>query len=182
MIFVLGAPGQPARLMLVADSESAAEVQAQAGEVVLEAPTLSAWKISADGQGIEPMPTNLTTVAAEASAKVDVQAEIARNSIITSGSGQALTYMRKEAEARALIINPEVDAPLLTEEATALGIDLLDLAAEVITAADTWTTIAARIESARRKAKADIAAAQSENEIIALSNIDWDNVILGTPS
>lgn len=181
MIFVIGNPGQTCRLLVVVEDESIAVAQAKAGEVVLAAPTMSSWKITADGQGIEPVPTNLTAVAVAASAKVDAEAEIARNGIITSGSGQALTYMRKEVEARALILNSSAYAPLLTEEARTLGMDLLDLAAEVIAAADNWVTVAARIESARRKAKADIAVAQSESAIISLSDIDWESVVAGSP-
>ena len=80
---------------------------------------------------------------------IDSQAEAVRNLFITPGSGQALTYMRKEAEARAYVADNNAATPVLVAEATARSMTVAALAAEVIAAADLWAIVGSQIEGLR---------------------------------
>ncbi|WP_051272990.1 hypothetical protein [Sphingomonas phyllosphaerae] len=104
---------------------------------------------------------------------VDVEAEAARGRFLTAGSGQAMTYTRKETEARAWTADNSIATPFLSAEANARGLTLADLIAEVIGQADAWVTIGAAIEARRMGAKAAIAAAATFGGIVAARNIDW---------
>lgn len=92
-------------------------------------------------------------------AELDGAAEAARLRYITPGAGQALTYQRKEAEARDHVAGGAGPWPILEAEAAATGRTQADLATEIIAQADAWAGVAARIEALRAGAKAAIAAA-----------------------
>lgn len=101
---------------------------------------------------------------------VNAHAETVRNLFLTPGSGQAITYARKEGEARAW--TPEADPtgfPFLSAEAAATGATLADTAALVLAQANAWVTIGAAIEGNRRGLVVAIDAAA---DLAALEEID----------
>jgi hypothetical protein len=103
---------------------------------------------------------------------VNSRAEAVRCLFLTPGSGQAITYARKEAEARAW--TPEADAaafPFLSAEATATGATLADTAALVLAQANAWVSIGAAIEGNRRGLVVAIDAAP---DVASLNEIDTD--------
>lgn len=110
---------------------------------------------------------DLPALRTAACAEIDAAAEAARAGIATTGSLQALTYQRKEAEARDLLAGGTGVHPLLEAEATATGVTVADLAATVVAAADAWLAAAARIEASRMVAKAAVRAAVSPAAIRA---------------
>lgn len=78
-------------------------------------------------------------------------AERVRNQFLTPGSGQAITYTRKEAEARAWQPGDDpASAPFLAAEAAAVSMTIDDLAALVIAQADAWVAAGSAIEARRR--------------------------------
>lgn len=82
---------------------------------------------------------------------VNARAEAVRCFYLTPGSGQAITYARKEDEARAWELGADpADFPFLSAEAVATGATLADTAALVLAQADAWVTIGAAIEGNRR--------------------------------
>lgn len=120
----------------------------------------------------------LDTLRAEQERKVDAEAEAFRQNFITPGSGQALTYQRKEAEARGWASDGDpATAPFLAAEASATGVSIDDVAAEVIAAADQWTQIGALIEGRRMGAKAAIADADTLAAIEAAGDIEWAELL-----
>lgn len=117
---------------------------------------------------------DLAAVRAFYALRVDVAAELYREQFITPGAGQAMTYQRKEAEARAWTSGGDpATAPFIAAEATARGMTIDALAAEIIVAADAWSHIGARIEGARMGAKAAIATAMTVPAIAAGAAVDW---------
>ena len=95
-----------------------------------------------------------------ACARIDRAAESARGRYITPGAGQAMTYLRKEAEARAVLAGGwDGHSPVLAAEAEATGVDVIALAQRVVDQAEAWTLAAGRIEAARLSGKAAIRAA-----------------------
>lgn len=78
-------------------------------------------------------------------------AEEARNRFLTPGSGQAITYTRKEAEARAWSADADpANFPFLAAEAAATNTPLAELVAIVIAQADAWVAVGSAIEARRR--------------------------------
>jgi len=108
-----------------------------------------------------------------AAASIDVQAEAMRQSILTPGAGQAMTYQRKEAEARAWSLDNDAATPFLSAEASARGLTIADLAAEIIQLADAWVAAGAAIEGLRMGAKAAVGRAANLGAIVAAGKVDW---------
>ena len=103
---------------------------------------------------------------------VNNRAEAVRNLFLTPGSGQAITYARKEDEARAWTAEADPAAfPFLSAEATATGATLADTAALVLAQANAWVTIGAAIEGNRRGLVVAIDAAP---DVASLEAIDLD--------
>jgi len=102
-----------------------------------------------------------------------VEAELIRQRILTPGAGQAMTYQRKEAEARAWSIDNDTTTPFLTAEAGAREMTIADLAAEIIELADAWVAIGAAIEGLRMGAKAAVGRAANLGAIVAAGKVDW---------
>ncbi|MGY4876518.1 hypothetical protein ACLUEY_01375 [Vreelandella aquamarina] len=86
---------------------------------------------------------------------VDAAAEDARAKYVTAGSGQAMTYEIKHAEALG------GGGPLLQAEADALGVSLEDVVASVLSARQAWLEANTTIEAARLIAKRKIRAAET---------------------
>ena len=119
----------------------------------------------------------LAVARARCIAKIDVDAEAARAPFLTPGTGQAMTYTYKAAEAKAWSADNAAPTPFLSAEALARGMTIADLAAEVLASIGAWTAIGARIEAARMGAKVAIAAAGDIDAIEAAVTIDWRKVI-----
>lgn len=116
-------------------------------------------------------------LVAAAHSAIDAQAEAVRSWFITAEPGQAMTYLQKEAEARAFVANASAPTPILSGEAAALGITVAALAAEVIASADAWGVIGGKIEGARRAAKIAASQATDAAGIRAAADINWQQVI-----
>lgn len=135
----------------------------------------------AEGMGMVMVPAQVVLAPAidldalrDASAiKIDAEAELIRQRILTPGAGQAMTYQRKEAEARAWSLDNDTTTPFLTAEAGAREMTIADLAAEIIELADAWVAIGAAIEGLRMGAKAAVGRAANLGAIVAAGKVDW---------
>lgn len=108
--------------------------------------------------------------------RIDAAAEQVRQRFLTPGAGQAMTYARKEAEARAWTLDSTAATPFLSAEAPARGMTIAALATEVIQLADAWTAIGSAIEGMRMGAKTAIAAAHTLGAIVAAAQVDWSSL------
>lgn len=124
------------------------------------------------GQAID-----LELIRAASTSQIDAMAEAIRMSFLTPGAGQAMTYQRKEAEARAWINDQQTATPFLDAEAAARDVTLADLAAEVVRLADAWTATGATIEGARMGAKAAVARAETLGAIVEASKVEWRSLV-----
>jgi len=149
-------------------------------------PGTAAQQILEETQGIILVPRealntseiNMDAVRASLLEQIDAAAEDIRSRFITLGSGQALTYQRKESEARAW--TPETDpaeVPFLAAEAAALGVSLSEVVTTVIEAADFWAVVGAAIEAVRLRAKRAVADAGGFHELAAAVLVDWTEVV-----
>lgn len=127
----------------------------------------------------ERPPTPLDALKQAACARIDSTAEATRALFLTLGSGQAMTYQAKEAEARALLQDQNPDPNTYPMLAAMIGLDgetLEDVGETIRTRADAWSLIGAEIERIRQSAKqaAKAAASQQELENI-LDGLTWPN-------
>lgn len=150
-----GAPGE------------AAIQQVEEGLAVLEVP-----QSALSGSDVD-----LESVAAFHALRVAAAAEAQRQPFITAAPGKVMEYIAKNAEALALIANPQAPTPFLSAEAAAIGVSVATLATEVRTAALAWQAAGAKIGAAERKAKLDIAAATNVGAIAEAANVDWVAVL-----
>lgn len=96
-------------------------------------------------------------------------AEDVRNQFLTPGSGQAITYTRKEAEARAWSSGADpAGFPFLAAEAAATNTPLAELVAVVIAQADAWVAVGSAIEARRRGLLVAIDAATTRAQLDAI--------------
>lgn len=115
--------------------------------------------------------------------QIDQSAETERLKYITPGTGQAMTYQQKVAEAQAYksTTNPNLENyPILASEVGITAPTLSEVADTVLTAYRHWQQIGAMIEAIRLGAKRDIDAA--ENEAAAHTVVDsvvWPSVQQG---
>lgn len=120
---------------------------------------------------------NLDPVRAAMFDRIDAEAEQQRLRFITSGDGQAMMYLRKEAQARAFLADPDAPVPSLEKEAAATGQTVADVAAAIIARADAWAAIGDDIEATRLGAKKAVADATNIAEIHAAATVDWEAVL-----
>lgn len=107
-------------------------------------------------------------------ARIDEAAEIARSRFLTAGAGQALTYQRKEEEARAWTSGSDPAAfPFLASEAIATSVTVNELAAIVVLQADAWRVVGAAIEGLRMGAKKAVRDATTVAAAHAATNVAW---------
>ncbi|MES3092783.1 phage portal protein [Sphingomonas aerolata] len=116
---------------------------------------------------------DLAVIGAYLMARVDLEAERVRLRFVTGGAGQAMTYTRKEAEARAWVAQPGTPTPFLDAEAEATGATRESVAAVVIAQADAWVQVGSAIEGLRMGAKAGIDRATTLGAIVAAAAVDW---------
>lgn len=109
--------------------------------------------------------------------EIDEGAGAQRCRFLTNIPGQALTYMRKESEARAFVAGATGPFPMLEAVASATGGAIGELAATIVARADAWIEIGAVIEAARQKAKMEVSAAQGTDAKRAAADVDWEKLI-----
>ena len=120
----------------------------------------------------QPLPEPVTGTALEALKEtlrrgVDAAAEQTRLRYITPGTGQAMVYLAKEEEARAVLalqVPPTAGEYPLLEADVGIGAaeSVVAAAQTVVTLAAQWRMVAAAIETTRLGAKAAITAAKNE--------------------
>lgn len=126
-------------------------------------------------------PLDLEALRAAMSLFVDTSAEDFRLQFLTAGMGQAMTYQRKEAEARAWLADNTTRTPFLEAEASACDITVEELVPVVIARADQWEVVGALIEGERMGAKAKIAQGETFADIVKVGRIDWQ-ALLASPA
>ena len=108
---------------------------------------------------------------------VDASAEAFRLQFLTAGAGQAMTYQRKEAEARAWLLDNTARTPFLVAEASSCGVTIAELVPVVIARADQWEVVGALIEGERMGAKDKIARGETFADIVKVGRIDWQALV-----
>lgn len=143
------------------------------GAFAMQQPPEGAALIEVPGEAIQGA-TSLALIRQFYAARVDAEAEAFRCRFITAGSGQAITYIWKAQEATAFLADENADVPFLEAEATALGMTVADLAAEVAAATAQWGQIGKAIEARRRAAKKSISDAADFAALTAAATVDWN--------
>jgi hypothetical protein len=118
----------------------------------------------------------INTLRLTLTTQVDAQAETTRLLWITPGSGQALTYEQKRAEAERMATDPAPQPeayPMLAAEVGITADTLAAVGALVRARAAAWTAVAAQIESLRLQAKAAVMAANNAAEARAAAAVQW---------
>lgn len=143
---------------------SDADFAAQIGAVQCDDGVSIGWTYT-DGEFSPPaLPAvDLVELKLALRAAVDAQAESERCKYITPGSGQAMTYQAKAAEAQRYVVESgEGVYPFLSQEVVITGDTLADVAAVVLNMHNLWQAIGSAIEQVRLSAKAQISMAQDE--------------------
>lgn len=83
-------------------------------------------------------------------------------------SSELLTFDKQEAEARALLADPEASTPFLTPLAAARGLETEELARKVIVKADAFTAASGHIIGLRQKDEDRLTVAQSVEDVAAI--------------
>ncbi|CAD7335405.1 hypothetical protein FIV32_02385 [Sphingomonadales bacterium 58] len=156
MTRVIGVPDYPS---LIASTEE--------GEVGYEIPLIAA----------QALPINLEVVRAFYHARIDQQAGACRSHFITSVPGQAQTYQRKEAEARAWtegdeVANPD-HYPFMLAEASVRGVTVAQVRDEIMEQVNQLVPLAAMIEAKRIHAKRLVDAAEDIPGIAGAAAVEW---------
>jgi hypothetical protein len=112
--------------------------------------------------------------------KIDREAGEFRKLFITEVPGQAMTYLRKEQQARAYMVDPEGSYPLLAAEAEALDKTVEDVALSVVGMSDQWALIGDAIEARRLRAKKEVTAGPTAAAKQQAAAVDWHALLPGT--
>lgn len=123
----------------------------------------------------------LDIIVAEMQGRIDAQAEQARALTASPYAGQIGVYLMKQAEAQDLLSRPDggkggkaKDYPLVASDVGISATDMVAAANAIMLEARAWQEIAAKIETIRRKTKADLANAGTVAEAIAVFNaVHW---------
>lgn len=83
-------------------------------------------------------------------------------------SSELLTFDKQEAEARALLADPEAATPFLTPLAAARGMTVEELAQKVIAKADAFTAASGYVIGLRQKDEDRLKAAQTVEDVAAI--------------
>jgi D-alanyl-D-alanine dipeptidase len=157
------ATGRVLRSGTCQDDDLAIQASQAAGEAVMEI-TVECIRVAE---------VDLDAVRGSLYAKIDAAAEEVRARFVTPGSAQAMIYLKKEAEARAVVWGQSKPTPFLDAEAAATGVTVADLAALVVTKAEAWDAKAAQIEALRRAAKAAVAQADNIAAMHTAAQVNW---------
>ena len=110
--------------------------------------------------------------------RIDREAGAIRARFITDVPGQAQTYEKKEAEARAWTAgDPEADYPFMAAEATVRGVPIAQVRAEIMAQVDALKPIAALVEAHRIHAKQSVKDAETVAGMILAATVDWEAVL-----
>jgi len=123
----------------------------------------------------QPEP-DLAVLRADATRKIDREAERYRRHFITPGSGQIMAYQQKLVEARAVIADPpaaESEIPHIVGEAAVDGVTIAEKAAEIIATFEQWQGVSAGIEAKRLGAKKAVVEAATADAINAAANVNY---------
>jgi len=105
---------------------------------------------------------------------INTVAEQVRGESLTVNNTQLMVYQEKTDQAMDYIADnfpANLDAyPLLKAEVLALGTDPKVVATTILANRGKWIQVAARVEFLRLQAKKDIADADTEEKVIALTN------------
>lgn len=119
----------------------------------------------------------LTSLKSGFSSAVDDDAERCRLKFITGGTGQAMTYQAKAAEAKACLSDASplaANYPLLSAEVGITAPDLPGVAAVVDAAYTQWLKLGAQIEAARLGGKKAIeSSTDAESAKAAYERVTW---------
>lgn len=105
--------------------------------------------------------------------EVDNEAERVRRRFITALPGQVGAYLLKANAARRWLADSSASTAMLQPEATARGMTLEALCAEVLQREADWESAAGPIEALRLAAKDAIAAAPTLGATVAARQINW---------
>jgi hypothetical protein len=110
-------------------------------------------------------------------AQIDADAEACRNRVITPGSGQAMTYLRKAEAARAFLAGDMPDGPQkerITDEAARLGITPEEAAAAILAISDDWEVLDRLVDKVRLDTKKALEDAPGLDDIDAIMDaVTW---------
>ncbi|MCB2186293.1 MAG: hypothetical protein KQJ78_07740 [Deltaproteobacteria bacterium] len=158
------------RLLAVPDDPANADRQA-----------VAAWE--AAGGVIAAPAVDLEEAKAEALARIDAAAEAVRLQLITPGSGQAMAYLAKEAEARAWQDDPDPEPanyPFLAAETADTREDMATTAGIILARAKTWRQAGAAVEGVRLEAKRAVREAEDAAGVAAvLAGLKWPQIPAG---
>lgn len=114
----------------------------------------------------------MTLEEAKVAAKkyIDVLAETSRQRFISPGAGQIATYQEKSEEAIEFVaagypVEQLSNYPFIQAEVVAMGLTPQEVADGILTARSLWITAGAAIEGIRLATKAQVTAAESEDQI-----------------
>ena len=117
--------------------------------------------------------------AAKTSARdaIDAEAERRRNTVLTPGAGQMAAYQAKEAQARALLQDPEpteAEYPDIFNEIGVTADSAGEVAMAVLAAAEKWRTFGRLVERARLAGKKAVTEAVDVATVIAARDeVGW---------
>lgn len=119
----------------------------------------------------------LSAAKDRAKLSIDEQAEAARGRVVTPGSGQAMTYLRKADAAHAFLAGQTL-APAQTQrledEAARLNVTVEEAAQTIATTAQSWEMLDAAIDDIRLTKKLDVTNAANGTAIDEiLAGINW---------
>ena len=132
-----------------------------------------------DGRPIlsDPPPLPLEVVKDRALTRIDAAAEAERVKYLTPGSGQAMVYQQKQAEAHAWQTNPSGTYPHLSAEIGITGATLAEVAQTVLAMEAGWTHVSAAIEGTRLAAKAVVRLCKTPEEVEqTVAGITWPQI------
>lgn len=118
---------------------------------------------------------DLITVKTESKARIDFEAESARQRYITAGAGQAMEYQEAAEEAVRYTATGGAGAyPMLQASVDAGEAPDLAAAAALITGRENaWATIGAEIRRLRLTAKRAVDAATTVEQVQAAATVTW---------
>lgn len=126
---------------------------------------------------VQSLPPNLDLVRAFYHARIDQEAGICRSHFITDVPGQAQTYQRKEAEARAWTEGDEVanpgQYPFMLAEASVRGVPVAQVRDEIMEQVNQLVPMAAMIEAKRIHAKRLVDGAEDIPGIANAAAVEW---------
>ncbi|NEJ10477.1 hypothetical protein GR238_34520 [Rhizobium leguminosarum] len=161
------------------DHITAVATTAENGAVALSiTDTPAEWQelmLFGDIDDYEPPP--LAAIQAELCDAIDRAAEQERRKYITSGAGQAMTYVQKADEATRFLAAEDpvaADYPILSAEVGITAASIGEVAAIVAAAYQNWQQIGAAIEAVRLGTKKAIDAAASQAAARAVFEaVEW---------